>query len=58
MQNAIQDDGFVSAVCPLCGVMLRDEGGALACPEHGVIHPRPTGVVMPPEFDGPDFDQA
>ncbi|MFB7844840.1 hypothetical protein [Microbacterium sp. NPDC056052] len=58
MQTAIEDDGFVSEVCPLCGVVLRDEGGALVCPEHGVVHARPTGVVMPPELDGPDFHQA
>ncbi|MGN7861432.1 hypothetical protein ACTJI8_12700 [Microbacterium sp. 22303] len=55
MQSGIQDDGLGAEVCPICGVVLRDEGGALACPEHGVIVPRPTGVVMPAEFDGPDF---
>jgi len=57
MQTRIRDDGFDAALCPLCGVLLRDDAGALVCSEHGVIHPRPTGVVMPPEFDGPDFHQ-
>lgn len=57
MQTAIQDDGLGAAICPLCSVLLRDEGGALVCPEHGVIVPRPTGIVMPPEFDGPDIHE-
>ena len=57
MQTAIQDDGLGAALCPHCSVVLRDEAGALVCPEHGVIIPRPTGVVMPLDFDGPEFHQ-
>lgn len=47
---------FGAPTCPDCGIVLRDERGALLCPECGWAIPAPN-VTMPPDFDGPDFHQ-
>jgi uncharacterized Zn finger protein (UPF0148 family) len=50
------DDPIPSLTCPHDGVLLRDDDGAISCPECGYAIPAPR-VEMPPEFDGPDLDE-
>jgi len=51
----LSDPAFDAPGCPDCGVVLRDDAGALRCPQCAfTIDSEDTAT--PPSFIGPDLD--